>query len=116
MFAQPLAMNQTCNALVRHNHPFFFNLLCKQSMAAMVQAAYGSVFNTIARNTISGSRIVIPAVALRDSFEKWGMPMFELVRTALAESAKLAALRDYHLPRLLSGRVRVDNSQIYAIA
>jgi len=35
------------------------------------------------------------------------MPMFEMTAHAAAESAKLATLGDYLLPRLLSGRVRV---------
>jgi len=35
------------------------------------------------------------------------MLMFEMMAHAVAESAKLAALRDCLLPRLLSGRVRV---------
>jgi len=33
--------------------------------------------------------------------------MFDMITQSVAESAKLATLRDYLLPRLLSGRVRV---------
>ena len=34
------------------------------------------------------------------------MPMFEMTAHAVADSAKLAPLRDGVVPRLLSGRVR----------
>jgi hypothetical protein len=36
----------------------------------------------------------------------------EIADAAKAESAKLATLRDYLLPRLLSGRVRVGDASI----
>ena len=37
--------------------------------------------------------------------------MFDLITHLVAESAKLAALRDYLLPRLLSGKVRVRDAE-----
>ena len=40
-------------------------------------------------------------------FEALFTPVFEMRVAIDAESAKIAALRDYLLPRLLSGQVRV---------
>ena len=100
-------MNQTCYALVCRKHPFFFNLFCATSMASMLQAAHGSVFDTITKSTINASQICIPTPEQREAFEVWVAPLFNLIHADLVESAKLAELRDYLLPRLLSGRVRV---------
>ena len=43
------------------------------------------------------------------------MPLRDLLAANENESAKLAALRDYLLPRLLSGRVRVRESHQNAV-
>lgn len=38
-------------------------------------------------------------------------PMFDCIRGGIEESRKLAALRDYLLPKLLSGAVRVKEAE-----
>ena len=111
MFAEPFAMNQTCYALVCRQHPFFFNLLCASSMNAMVQAAHGSVFDTITKSTIDNCQIVVPPAEHRTSFEEWVSPLFNMIRAGQVESSKLATLRDYLLPGLLSRRVRVREAE-----
>ena len=47
-------------------------------------------------------------------FDSIVRPMIELIASSAAESAKLATLRDYLLPRLLSGRVRVRDAEAVA--
>jgi type I restriction enzyme S subunit len=44
---------------------------------------------------------------VRDAFEAIVMPLRDVVAAAEQESTKLAQLRDYLLPKLLSGEVRV---------
>lgn len=51
---------------------------------------------------------IVPAT-LAERFGDLVAPMFKLSSAAAAESRKLAELRDYFLPRLLSGRVRVGS-------
>lgn len=51
--------------------------------------------------------VLVPDPATADGFTATVRPVFELIRAQSRESAKLATLRDYLLPRLLSGRVRV---------
>jgi type I restriction enzyme S subunit len=57
-------------------------------------------------------RIAVPDPATARSFGEVVEPQFLYIRASKAESAKLATLRDYLLPRLLSGRVRVRHSQL----
>jgi len=52
--------------------------------------------------------VVLPALSARNAFGDVVDPLFALMAALHDESAKLAATRDYLLPKLLSGRVRVS--------
>jgi hypothetical protein len=43
------------------------------------------------------------------TFQNQVGPMLDMIAASIHESRRLATLRDYLLPRLLSGRVRVRN-------
>ena len=51
--------------------------------------------------------VVVPSTVLSQCFDQYAKSLRDLISHTSAESAKLATLRDYLLPRLLSGRVRV---------
>lgn len=55
-------------------------------------------------------RLAVPVEIVAQSFGNWVVPLFNCVRAGMNESRKLTTLRDYLLPRLLSGRVRVGTS------
>ena len=52
-------------------------------------------------------RLAVPTASVAEAFDQFITPLFESIRAGMNESRKLAALRDYLLPRLLSGKVRV---------
>ena len=52
-------------------------------------------------------QVVMPHGSLLASFDVWIEPLMRAMAHAGSESRRLATLRDYLLPRLLSGRVRV---------
>lgn len=52
--------------------------------------------------------IVIPPTQVAAAYEQVAQPMVAMVRQSIHESRNLAALRDYLLPRLLSGQVPVE--------
>jgi type I restriction enzyme S subunit len=54
--------------------------------------------------------VVTPHESLLTSFDTWIEPLMQAMAHAGRESRKLAALRDYLLPRLLSGRVRIEKA------
>jgi type I restriction enzyme S subunit len=54
------------------------------------------------------TEIVIPAQAVRGVFEDTVSSFQDLSQSAALQNARLAALRDYLLPKLLSGEVRVE--------
>ena len=56
-------------------------------------------------------QIVLPPLQLRRAFGNLCNPMFELNASMHAESRKLAELRDYLLPKLLSGEIHVRDAE-----
>lgn len=74
--------------------------------------AIQNMSGTSGRQRVAGSamehyHIAVPDGSTARSFGGLVEPLFQYIRAGKAESAKLAALRDYLVPRLLSGRVRV---------
>jgi type I restriction enzyme S subunit len=61
----------------------------------------------VAASAMEHYRLAVPRTSIAKTFGDLVMPLFESVGAGMNESCKLATLRDYLLPRLLSGRVRV---------
>ncbi len=58
--------------------------------------------------------VVVPPTVVSQCFDQYVKSLRDLISHTSAESAKLATLRDYLLPRLLSGRVRAGEFLIAA--
>lgn len=71
----------------------------------------GSTQPLLTQSDLKAHRIALPKEPLLSAFHDITSKLFSLFDSAEHESRKLAALRDYLLPRLLSGRVRVRPSQ-----
>jgi len=107
-----MAFNQSCYGLLPGDECSFCHLylLMQTAVTELQQRTHGSVFDTITRATFDGLMIVSPQSEVVSSFEMVVAPLFDVLLASLQESAKLAALRDYLLPRLLSGSVRVEHT------
>ncbi len=108
--ARPMTFNQSCYGLLPiEGAPYcHLYLLLRQVVAELQQRSHGSVFDTITRQTFDGVSVVRPESALLRQFERAVAPLFDLLLVLLKESSRLAELRDYLLPRLLSGSIRVE--------
>ncbi len=112
MLAEPMAMNQTCYALVsRRAVPLYFNQLFRQTVRSIVHAAHGSVFDTITTRTLEGARVLVPPESRVRHYETTTVPVLARVEANLREEKTLAALRDTLLPRLISGELRVRDAE-----
>lgn len=62
--------------------------------------------------------VAVPQEPVAAAFERTVRPMLDLIKASIFESRKLAELRDYLLPKLLSGEVRVgtDNAAEVGVA
>ncbi len=61
----------------------------------------------VAASALEHYRIAVPDARVAIAFAEIVAPLFQRIRAAMNESRKLSELRDYLLPRLLSGEVRV---------
>lgn len=105
----PTAVNQgfiaiECNKSLK---PHFVLHWLDARMEDIKGRASGTTFAEISKSAFRPIPVIIPSPTIIESFEDNAKPMFDLITQLMTESAKLAALRDYLLPRLLSGRVRV---------
>jgi type I restriction enzyme, S subunit len=57
---------------------------------------------------VKGMPVLVPEECAARAFTQLVRPMFDSMRSLARESRRLSALRDYLLPLLLKGRVRVD--------
>ena len=106
---RPMAMNQSCYALaprVAEHYPYVF-LHAKTLIHHLKVKASGSTFNSIVTNDIEWTQLISPKSDLISAFCKIVAPMFERIEVAQCENRELTQLRDWLLPLLMNGQVRV---------
>jgi type I restriction enzyme S subunit len=104
-----MAMNQSCYALRPRAEsllPFLY-FHARTLVEHLKIKASGSTFDSIVTNDIDWTSLVSPPVALIEEFHRTVRPMFDRVVTSLLENMELAQLRDWLLPLLMNGQVRV---------
>jgi type I restriction enzyme S subunit len=112
LFGAEIAMNQTCYALAsRSDQPFWLNCAFGEFVERLVNAAHGSVFDTITTRTIEGISLLDGSEPLRAAFEEIMTPLFERILSNILEAHTLAQTRDLLLPRLMSGELRVAGAE-----
>jgi type I restriction enzyme S subunit len=115
---EPVAINQGFIALkpTADVGSAYLYSWCKANMEAILANANGSTFQEISKKNFRPIATALPAdVALIRAFGKIANPLIERIVCAAAENRSLAETRDYLLPRLMSGAVRVaDVDQVSA--
>jgi type I restriction enzyme S subunit len=106
---QPMAMSQSCYALVGKGHVSQFFLYCalRESIEHLKQHAVGAVFNAIVVDTFKRIPFLMPDAKNVRLFEETVVPMLNQVGTLMQQTQKLRAARDLLLPRLMSGEIAV---------
>lgn len=56
-------------------------------------------------------QVVVPSSAIEFEFDRLVGPIFNRFRAALFENHALVALRDFLLPKLMSGEIRVNEAE-----
>lgn len=108
----PCAINQgfiamRCNKRVSKH---FAWLWTNAHMDAIKQKANGSTFQEISKSSFRTIPILLPNDALLSAFEAVIAPLLDQIVSNEEESRGLAETRDFLLPKLMSGELRVDNS------
>lgn len=112
MIGREMAMNQTCYALTsRCDTPVVLHLLLRNAIGGLLNAAHGSVFDTITTSTFAQSRCVLAPPPVQQRLERLVRPMFEQIAAGVNQAQSLASIRDALLPRLISGKLRLPEAQ-----
>ena len=106
----PTAINQGFIAMVCDGllpPAYVFNWTCA-SMGTIKALASGTTFPEISKKNFRGLPVVLPTGDVIAAYQRAADPLFDLLTACVKESEQLAEMRDYLLPRLLSGSVRVE--------
>lgn len=68
----------------------------------------GATFAELTKGTFKRIRILTPPKRLVEAYEQQARPMFDQVESLTKANRRLSATRDALLPRLISGKLRVD--------
>jgi len=111
---EPVAINQGFIALrptADHGSAYLY-LWCKANMEAILANANGSTFQEISKKNFRPITSAAPAdPAILRAFGEIAQPLIDRIVSAARENRTLAETRDYLLPRLMSGQVRVASAE-----
>lgn len=106
---RPMAMNQSCYALVARpplNQQFLYFALVN-GVEQFRSRAVGSVFDAIVRDTFKQIPFVVPDEKLITAFMEHISPMLAQIDNLSGQVRKLRKARDLLLPKLMNGEVAV---------
>ena len=93
----------------KNSHLFY---LLRVSFANEDIIGNGSIFNSVGKDELSRFPIYRPDAALVERFDNLVKPMDEELRVLYSSVQQLAATRDTLLPRLISGKLKVDHLDV----
>lgn len=105
----PTAINQGFIAMVCDGPlpPTYVLNWAFTSMDAIKAHASGTTFPEISKKNFRPLPVVVPTANVIRAYQEIADPLYELLTALVKEGARLARMRDYLLPQLLSGSVRV---------
>lgn len=109
----PMAINQGFVAMVCRKTlgPRFAYFWSAENLDRIKSRANGSTFQEISKGSFKGIEVLVPPAPIASAFEDVAGPMFDRIALNAQQSRTLAALRDFLLPRLMSGAIRVQDAE-----
>ncbi|QTR46908.1 restriction endonuclease subunit S [Thiothrix litoralis] len=110
--ARKMAMNQSCYALKPKAGcgGEFVYFLTQELIHHLKIKSSGSVFKSIVSNDIKFTQMCIPDNQAIQTYSEVIEPLFEKILNCSKENQRLVALRDWLLPMLMNGQVRVESA------
>lgn len=106
--ASKMTTNQAISSIIpKGGHRYFIFLHLKNSVSKLENSAVGSAQQNISRKIVAELETLYPCEKLLFAFEKMVSPLFQKIIQNYFENQTLAETRDYLLPKLMSGEVRV---------
>ena len=113
MSGVPMAMNQSCYALVgKETHQLLVYFYTLKTVDRLKHKASGAVFDAITTRDFESEQIMKLSDEDAKSFLCIAAPMFQKVLDNGIENQRLSTLRDSLLPKLMSGEIDVSAVQL----
>ena len=106
----PTAINQGFIAMVCNGPlpPTFILNWALSQMETIKARASGTTFPEISKKNFRPLTVVRPTDDVIAAYQQADEPLFDLLVVCVKENVRLAEMRDYLLPQLLSGQIRVE--------
>ena len=109
----PMAMNQSCYALIgKGTHQLLVYFYTLKAVDRLKHKASGAVFDAITTRDFESEIIMKLSDDDAKDFLDVAEPIYQAVLSNSIENLRLAALRDSLLPKLMSGEIDVSNIQL----
>lgn len=109
----PMAMNQSCYALVgKDTHQLLVYFYTLKAVDRLKHKASGAVFDAITTRDFESESIMQLSDADAMAFLDVAEPMYQNILSNSIENLRLATLRDALLPKLMSGEIDVSAIQV----
>lgn len=106
----PMAMNQSCYALVgKDTHPLLVYFYTLKAVDRLKHKASGAVFDAITTRDFESEIIMKLSDDDAKDFLDVAEPIYQAILSNSFENLRLAALRDSLLPKLMSGEIDVSS-------
>ena len=109
-----MAMNQSCYAIIATaaGHEYYVHQLSLYAVRSIKQKSNGAVFDAINATDITEEMVPDLSEDKIASFEKEVTPLYEMVWANDKEIRTLSGVRDYLLPKMMSGEIDVSTLEI----
>ena len=106
---KPMAMNQSCYALVGREpvNQIFLFFAMQAEIQQVKNRAVGTVFDAIIKDTFKVIPFVVPPIRLIEELTDYAEPLLKQIDCLLISTEKLTQARDVLLPRLMNGEIVV---------
>lgn len=109
----PMAMNQSCYALVgKETHQLLVYFYTLKAVDRLKHKASGAVFDAITTRDFDSEQIMKLSDDDAKAFLCVAEPMFQEMLNNSIENLRLSTLRDFLLPKLMSGEIDVPSVQL----
>lgn len=111
----PIAVNQGFIAMICNKRllNIFVWLWTQANMATIHQNANGSTFQEISKSNFRKIKLIVPHIKVLRAFDAMTRPLFDRIVANDKENFTLAIIRDFLLPKLMSGDVRLDDAALF---
>ena len=109
----PMALNQSCYALVgKETHQLLVYFYTLKAVDRLKHKASGAVFDAITTRDFDSEQIMKLSDDDAKAFLCVAEPMFQEILNNSIENLRLSTLRDFLLPKLMSGEIDVSSVQL----